>query len=499
MTTVNDDNVGDFTNDLASDIGPLLALFGEKMTIQYLSESTTFLDYFIFAMAPIGIITGITSAIRLCGHASIRAFIGRSQEGEGAVEAELCTSTSRDVCELFTKGGVQRVLGRPSILELVYVDHSSDASPAKNDYPNNKFGLFLSRNYFQDRVVLENQEWKRVTGATTTQSHNKTTKGAAFAPNPNLSLNVGVRNQPPWVFWTIAATGLVLQTGVAVFAGVGVWILGWNLNEAGGSAKNYAPSMYITGTVLLCFGMWCCAALIGQTTDEIRFERIDHRHSAHRSRLLWLQPGPQIIGDQSFDPFAYFEDTEKDPLRVWNSSSKRFPDVFELYTVFAVLVTLAGYVMQFIGLRGMKGWVSLAQLGITVIMSLLRGLLRIKRLGRHDNKLRDMPDLVAGHELDWLASNIAPSKPEDKLIWHITGRHGNACESDELSAHSPSASMSNGAISMSLKDRQKKSALHKVGKELQSQVRTSGLGSRSYLHTSKTFRTKSAIKVRQGC
>jgi hypothetical protein len=170
MTTVNDDNVGDFTNDLASDIGPLLALFGENMTIQYLSESTSFLDYFIFAMAPIGIITAIVSTIRLCGHASFRAFIGRSQEGEGAVEAELCTSTSRDVCELFTKGGVQRVLGRPSILELVYIDHDSESHSEKADLPNDDVGLYLSRNYFEDRTTSENPDWKRINGATTAQS-----------------------------------------------------------------------------------------------------------------------------------------------------------------------------------------------------------------------------------------------------------------------------------------------------------------------------------------
>jgi hypothetical protein len=245
-----------------------------------------------------------------------------------------------------------------------------------------------------------------------------------------------VRKQPSWVFWIIAVTGLVLQVGVVVLAGVGVWILGWNLNEAEGSAKNYAPSMYITGTVMLCFGMWSCAALIGQTTDEIRFKRTD-RHSAHRSRLLWLQPGPQVIGDQSFDPFAYFEDAKKDPLRVWTSSSKSFPDIFEFYTVFAILVTLAGYVIQFIGLRGMKGWVSLAQLGITIIMSLLRGLLRIKRLGRNDNKLGEMPDLVAGHELDWLASKIVFQKPDEYISWHVTGHHEKAHEVSELSAQSP--------------------------------------------------------------
>lgn len=142
MATVNGQNVGDFTNNFASDIGPLLALFGEKMTIQYLSESTSFLDYFIFAMAPIGIITAMVSTIRLCGNASLRAFTGRSQEGEGSIETELCTSISRDVCELFTKGGVQRVLGRPSILELVYIEPDG-VLKGVNAQGSQEVGLYL--------------------------------------------------------------------------------------------------------------------------------------------------------------------------------------------------------------------------------------------------------------------------------------------------------------------------------------------------------------------
>ncbi|KAG8422290.1 hypothetical protein J3459_010528 [Metarhizium acridum] len=117
-----DDDLSDFTNNVAQDLGPLLALFGEAVTKQYLSESTTFLDYFTFAMNPLGIITAVVSVIRVCGHPSLRAFIGRSQEGEAAVEAELCASTSRDVCELFHRGGIARVLGRqPDVLELVAI------------------------------------------------------------------------------------------------------------------------------------------------------------------------------------------------------------------------------------------------------------------------------------------------------------------------------------------------------------------------------------------
>ncbi len=81
------DGLTDFSNNLATDLGPLLALFGDAVTIQYLSESTSFLDYFIFAMAPIGIISAVVSTIRVCGSPSLRAFIGRSQEGDGSIQA----------------------------------------------------------------------------------------------------------------------------------------------------------------------------------------------------------------------------------------------------------------------------------------------------------------------------------------------------------------------------------------------------------------------------
>jgi hypothetical protein len=85
---------------------------------------------------------------------------------------------------------------------------------------------------------------------------------------------------------------------------------------------------------------------------------------------------------------------------------KDLDEKFEVYTFFAVSAVLIGYIMHFIGLRGMKAWVSLAQLGITVLMTILRGCLRMQRLGRDANKLLKMPDMVSGHELDWLSFEI---------------------------------------------------------------------------------------------
>lgn len=420
------DDLSDFSNNLAQDLGPLLALFGESITRQYLSESTTFLDYLIFALCPIGIITAIVSAIRVCGHPSLRAFIGRSQEGSGVVEAELCTSTSRDVCELFNQGGITRVLGRPNVLELVCVqDKSADPDPDPDPDPDRVTAPTAARHrapmtaagdqkvqLFQDyleKMPDDHDEWKKQKGSFATSS--ETDSASGFAPKPNLSLNVGIKRQPLWVFSLVALIGLVFQAGLVVLAGFGAWKWDWGISQSfDSSSKDYAPRMFISGTALLCLGMFGCAAIVGQATSEVTYKR--QKSSASSSRLIWLQPGPQFVGDQSFDAFVHLEDRSK-PLESWISSRKEpTGKKFQIATFAATMITLGGYVLQFIGLRGMKAWVSIAQLGITLVMAFLRCLLRMQRLGPKDSEFATMPDLVSGYELDWLAFRLAlPGSP----------------------------------------------------------------------------------------
>ena len=170
----------------------------------------------------------------------------------------------------------------------------------------------------------------------------------------------------------------------------------------------------------MCVGMGCCATLIGNTTQKVTYRRCASDVS---SRLIWLQPGGQRIGDQTFDSYVYLESPSR-PLQTW-MSSKEVPndDKFERYTLIAVAFALSGYIMQFIGLRGMKAWVSLSQLGVTVMMSILRGMLRMQRLSRDDNMVGDMPDVVVGHELDWLAFELEQLKCTSRLMWNLTGKY----------------------------------------------------------------------------
>ncbi|EGX53933.1 hypothetical protein AOL_s00004g592 [Orbilia oligospora ATCC 24927] len=120
--TIRADDGDEFSNNLFSDLAPLLALFGEQVAKQYLSQSLSWLDCVIFAMAPLGIITAIVSAIRVAGPAWLRAAIGRAREVERDAELEVMSSTSEDVCELWNGKRVVRLFGQPKFTEIFWLE-----------------------------------------------------------------------------------------------------------------------------------------------------------------------------------------------------------------------------------------------------------------------------------------------------------------------------------------------------------------------------------------
>ncbi|KAL7958322.1 hypothetical protein V8C34DRAFT_324131 [Trichoderma compactum] len=408
MAIIKADGLSDIFNNLASDLGPLLSLFGDQITRQYLGESIGFLDFFIFAMAPIGVIGTITAVIRVCGSTSLRAFIDKAQEGQGTTEAELCTSTSVDVCELFNKRGITRVLGRPDIIEL----EQQQTAPQK---------LQLFTSYLGNS---SNECWHRMmssgSGNAVFNKIGRSNSGNSLdlALKPNLSLNMGIRRQPDWVFYVIALVGFILQAGILVFAGTAVWLLEWNLQEPNSEAsRNYAPGIFIAGTIILCLGAWSCVALIGQTTHEQYYRRSPESSDV----LYWIQPGPQVIGDQSFGSFAYSDVKSKDRLMMWTSSTKDFDKNFEPVTYIAVSLVLFG----------LNAWISIAQLGITLIMSILGGILRMKRLDKTNNRLETWQDLELAKKLKINVQDTSVEKDKSQIfeknfLWYITGQHEKA-------------------------------------------------------------------------
>lgn len=165
-----------------------------------MSESLSTTDCVLFSLAPLGIITAIIGAIRVAGTPKMRALVGRAKESRGEVEADLMSSTSADVCELWNGEGVVRVLGRPILLELIHLDLDKVNATRTDDQKlsEQSAGLYIFRDAINRGLY---QEKGRQQGAGV--------NWGTLDPNleelrdrqnpPNLSLNVSIKPIARWI------------------------------------------------------------------------------------------------------------------------------------------------------------------------------------------------------------------------------------------------------------------------------------------------------------
>ncbi|KAK6525184.1 hypothetical protein TWF694_005330 [Orbilia ellipsospora] len=460
----------DFANNFATDLAPILVLFGEQVTKQFLSESTSFLDCVIFAAAPLGVLTAVVSVIRVCGTASLKAFIGRSQEAHGIAEAELCSSTSRDVCELWSNGGISRIFGRPKIIEFVYDEDDANfyrqfvletgemggtaekdmevgaesETGEKSERPQVVTEQGIVEVKTEQEIKKEREErlkkqkdaeekaknpscglhrpeilfdkqncWTEVNKRPIEPNGNNTEAAPRrFAPHPNLSLNIGIRPFSSWLHWLVAIFGVFLQSG---FFGYAAWASYYapNLWENGKPPKKWAFPLAATGTALLVTGMGLCAMLIDRRTQERTFAK----PKGSKPVIFWLQPGGQCVGDQIFSAFASWEGKEK-YVTSWKVDGHSVTP--EIIVWIAIVFTLLGFVFQFVGFRSLHASITLYQLVATICMAIIRAALRSKRMDETQNQLPD-DRKVEGHELDWIALQLSRvqevQKPEPSWHW----------------------------------------------------------------------------------
>ncbi|KAI8932238.1 hypothetical protein NX059_011117 [Plenodomus lindquistii] len=253
----------EIANNLSTDLAPILQLFGEQVTKQYLAESTSWLDCVIFAMAPLGILTAIVSMIRICGSPQLRAFVGRSQEGSGVAEIELCSSTGKDLAELYQRGAIVRVFGRAKILEFAYVKHLDN--PESDSLVPSTMGLTTLSEYLHDQPADESQlVWDM-------SKQDDDNEKSELITNPSLRLNIGFRRPPKWVLICFVCFSILLQTSMLGFA---IWATySQSMAKTSSPANPWGLPMTISGTLLLCLGMFSCSFMIKNSTKEITWTK----------------------------------------------------------------------------------------------------------------------------------------------------------------------------------------------------------------------------------
>jgi hypothetical protein len=175
----------------------LITLFGDRLTKQFLSESISLVDNVIFALSPLGVLTTVVSVIRVCGGSSLRAFIGRAQEGPAEAESELLPCVSESTAELFNDRGISRVFGRPKVLEIVAWEKEG-VKPGERSV---EFGTLLD--------AIKQGAWSvKGTGHSAEDWCRMAEVGI-----PNLSLNKGIKRRKKFWFYCVAILGSALQIG----------------------------------------------------------------------------------------------------------------------------------------------------------------------------------------------------------------------------------------------------------------------------------------------
>jgi ankyrin repeat protein len=138
------------------------------------------------------------------------------------------------------------------------------------------------------------------------------------------------------------------------------------------------------------------------------------------AHILWLQK-TQTVSDQSFDSCAVFAKDARSFISMSRRADKQSQDeptrptkiqqedntvqpLSEILAIIGTLISLCGFITQFVGLRGMHWSATIAQLGATLAMTIMRAWVRRGLAKRPYTQPLDQE-----YELDWLATKLGTS------------------------------------------------------------------------------------------
>ncbi|GAB1318024.1 hypothetical protein MFIFM68171_08234 [Madurella fahalii] len=350
----------DFSNNLVSDLAPLLALFGERVTTQFMSQSTGWADCIVLAMAPVGIITIIVSAIRVAGPPWLKAIIGRARENIVAAELEVMSSTSSEACELWNgkTRAVVRCPGAADICEFIciYPTAVKKEGPEKGKHAI-KCGSIKSVRIMEidEATVSDKPKSTGHAGTETDDSKHEDveskpvsnqniadeadpnasrfhylriqdsgTRGSIAAaieqelgddemaivrnpthPAPNMSLNCRADHKR-WQLWVCAGIGIIMQAGVVIFFGFLTEHGTLGFEKDGEPVEDYAMPTATVGTLMLVAGILICAHVVEKSSTEVVYEVIKKGNECTAAvAIVWLQK-QKTVSEQHFESAAVF-------------------------------------------------------------------------------------------------------------------------------------------------------------------------------------------------
>ncbi|KAH7397437.1 hypothetical protein BKA66DRAFT_241867 [Pyrenochaeta sp. MPI-SDFR-AT-0127] len=395
----------EFSNNLFSDLAPLLTLFGEQVTKQFLSMALGWADNILLAMGPLGVITAVVSAIRIGGVRFMKALVGRARENQATAEVELLSSTSENVSELWNGREIVRQLGHAPTKELIVYS---------GDTPNDEIRIATLHEACRQKVLNEVLREVRLVG---TSEQPRFTSQHLSAQPPNIALNIDKAAPSDQEVWTLAVLGVALQAVALVIPAIMTYH--WKEKKGNSTVQRYAYPVFLLGSCALFIGMALCSRIIETRTMEQTFRP----PKPNTIKTIFRLQMACTMGDQDFAPFVILNSADNKCIRTSRSLQKATFEkrtktetyLYKARTVIAVFLALSGFICQFVGLRALHWSATIIQLGVTVIMTGLRSYVR-RGISRKPKALE-----LRRSDPDWIALSVGAAClfgwPTNERVW----------------------------------------------------------------------------------
>ncbi|VUC23767.1 unnamed protein product [Clonostachys rosea] len=426
----------DIPNNVASDIAPLIALFGDKVLLHWLSQSLSYVEVVMLAVCPIGVPAIISSAIRLTGHQVAKNLIGRPRESRAAVEAELTPVTSAEVSECWDGERVVRTTGEADMQEffiLKRIGGSGSGTGVAVKKLSECVGTHLEagkalsprdeilklvehvRKFFLHlpRSDVEHGHSSHTTSSSTTPNSTPTSSGEPELliikndknTSPNLSLNLQSHLNRPLLYLS-ALLSLAIQ-GISLSFPRMLADLGFPLSVKNGQpVPPWAETLYVSGSSGLFFFSFVLCCIVVKSTKKVVYRPIN---GWQMERLVWLQ-SKAIINDQHFLPYAIYPKDQHDYVITSERATRLNPPAEErswtlrlglssaLCCTVSSIMCVASFAIQLTGLRLLHPFLQILHISCLVFMIVVRSC-----FSHHLSKQPDAVPLIPEHEMDWLA------------------------------------------------------------------------------------------------
>ncbi|KAF4465565.1 ankyrin repeat [Fusarium albosuccineum] len=360
----------EFSNNLFSDLAPLLTLFGEQITKQFLTMSMGWADSLLLAMGPLGIITTIVGAIRVSGNKRLKTLVGRAREGHSVAEQELLSSTSLNVCEMWSGQQIVRMIGNSEGMKTLMITRKGEIF----DIQGAMYENLICRHGVEQEERIQMIE-------------------ALSNTAPNLGLNVHNATAPSWELSSWAFLGLLLQSSALMFPAVATYY--WKWTKVSNQIPEYGYPCFCIGTICLIAGILTCGHVIEGVTTEYEFNITPS--GREQGLVIFRFQKARTVGDQHFPDCFILNHEYNRSIKI----SLLNNEDFSVLTTASTTMAIVGYIIQFVGLRALHWSATIFQLGVTLIMTCIRSWVR-----RGLASSPRIPTFPQGQELAWLALHV---------------------------------------------------------------------------------------------